>query len=411
LSLLLAKSLIWFGTCLLGMLALSLPGALAGGTGQPTGVTRTTILIGGTAPLSGPESAYAPVARGAQAYFKYVNAHKKVFHRKIRYLVRDDAYDPARTVQATRQLVQQDKVFAIFNSVGTEHVLAVRPFLNQLGIPQLFVGSGATAIANQHKKYPWTMGYLPSFVGEGAVYGRHVAKTKRHAKIAVLAENSEYGDELRRGLMRGLHGKGKIVATQTYEVTDVDVSSQVARLKASHANTFMLFALPKQALQSFIYADKLGWRPRIYVTSVSIDPFVMKVARENTGGRTTNGAISLAFLKDPTDPKLKKNPGVRLYRKIMKRYAKGANPDAVAHFYGMATAFTMVDALRHAGRHPTRKKLLRAATHLKERNNPFLRHGVTVKTTPRDYFPIERVQLLRYKKKRWVPIGPVVRAR
>jgi branched-chain amino acid transport system substrate-binding protein len=255
------------------------------------------------------------------------------------------------------------------------------------------------------------MGYLPSFVGEGAVYGHYIARHLRGTKIGVLAENSEYGDELVRGLRSGLAGKARIVSTQTYEVTDVDVQAQVARLKASGATTFMIFALPKQALQSFVYADKLGWHPHVFVTSVSIDPFVMKLARLNTGGRATAGAISLAFLKDPTDPRLTKDPAVRLYKMILRKYSGGANPDAVAHFYGMAAAFTMVDALRHAGKNPTRASLLRAATHLDEKDNPFLRRGVLIRTTPNDYYPIDRVQLLRYRKTRWIPIGRVVSTR
>ena len=391
-----------------GALALSLPWALAGGTSTP-GVTATSILIGGTAPLTGPETAYAPVARGAQAYFAYVNAHGGVFKRKITYRVLDDAYDPSKTVQATRELVQQDGVFAIFNSIGTEHVLAVRPYLNAVGVPQLFVGSGAQVLAKQRSKYPWTMGYLPSFVGEGAVYGRYIAKHMRGTTIGVLAENSEYGSELVRGLRSGLKGKARIVSTQTYEVTDVDVKTQVDRLKASGAKTFMIFALPKQALQSFIYADKDGWHPKVFITSVSIDPFVMNIARLNTGGRATNGAISLAFLKDPTDKKLAKDKAVKLYKSILKKYGNGANPDAVAHFYGMAVAFTMVDALKHAGKNPTRASLLKAATHLNERNNPFMRKGIAVRTN--DYYPIDRVQLQRYKKNRWVPVGGLVSTR
>jgi len=396
---------------LCGAFALSLPGALAGGSSTP-GVTPTSILLGGTAPLTGPESAYAPVARGAQAYFAYVNARGGVDKRRVTYKVLDDAYDPSKTIQATRQLGQQDQVFAIFNSVGTEHVIAVRPYLNQLGVPQLFVGSGATVLGDQHARYRWTMGYLPSFVGEGTVFGRYIGQHLRGTKIGVLAENSEFGNELLRGLKSGLHGKARIVSTQTYEVTDVDVQAQVARLKASGAKTFMIFALPKQALQSFIFADKLGWRPHVFITSVSIDPLVMSNARFNTGGRTTNGAVSLAFLKDPTDPKLAGDKGVRLYRTILKRYGgKDADPKAVANFYGMAAAFTMVDALRHAGKNPTRDSLLRAATHLNERNNPFLRKGVFVRTKPSDYYPIDRAQLLRYRNTRWAPIGPVVSMR
>ncbi|MBA3718015.1 MAG: ABC transporter substrate-binding protein, partial [Actinobacteria bacterium] len=237
------RPLILFGA-FVGALALSLPGALAGGAATP-GVTPTSILLGGTAPLTGPETAYAPVARGAQAYFGYVNAHGGVFKRKITYKVLDDAYDPSKTIQATRELVQQDNVFAIFNSIGTEHVLAVRPYLNALGVPQLFVGSGSELLAKERSKYRWTMGYLPSFVGEGAVYGRYIAKHMRGTTIGVLAENSEYGNELVKGLKSGLKGKARIVATRTYEVTDADVKTQVDSLKASGAKTFMIFALPK----------------------------------------------------------------------------------------------------------------------------------------------------------------------
>ncbi len=224
------------------------------------GVTSTSIVLGGTAALSGPESAYyAPVAKGAQAYFAYVNAHGGVYGRKIDYRVVDDAYDPAQTVQATRQLVQEDHVFAIFNSIGTEHMLAVRPFLNQAKVPQLFVGAGSRAFFSQAKQYPWTMGYLPSFYAEGALYGRYIASTSPKARIAVLYENDDYGKDMLDGLKKGLHGKAKIVGTASYELTDSDMSAQIAALKATRADTLALFALPKQVIQAFLAAHKLGW--------------------------------------------------------------------------------------------------------------------------------------------------------
>jgi branched-chain amino acid transport system substrate-binding protein len=387
---------------------------LPGGHARPRGTqaaSRGTILLGGTAPLSGPESAYAPIARGAAAYFQWVDAHGGVRGHKIVYRYLDDGYDASRTVEATRRLVLEDRVFAVFNTIGTEHALAIRPFLNALKIPQLFVGSGADAIGRGRARYPWTMGYLPSFSGEGAVYGRYLARTRPEARIAVLYENSEYGRELFAGLRRGLGRRARrIVEEETYEVTDPDVSAQVSRLKASGANTFMILALPKQALQSFVAADRLGWRPHVFVTSVSIDPAVMAIARSATHDRLTQGAVSMAFLKDPTDARLARDAAVRLYRKIMRRYLPDVSPKAVAHFYGMAVAFTMVDALRHAGRNPTRASLLRAATHLRERN-PFLRRGIVVRTTRRDYYPIDQAQLVRFRKGRWLPFGRLVRTR
>jgi branched-chain amino acid transport system substrate-binding protein len=398
----------WIGLAAVLAAATLAAAAGAGPTATP-GVTATQILIGGTVPLSGPETAYAPIARGAEAYFNYVNDHGGVNGRKIKYEYLDDGYDPARTVQATRQLVQQDGVFAIFNTVGTEHSLAIRPFLNQLKVPELFVGSGADEFARESKQYPWSMGYLPSFTGEGATYGRYIAKNQPTAKIAVLYENSAFGKELLAGLRKGLGAKAKqVVATQGYEVTDSDVSSQIASLKGSGANTFVVFALPKQTIQAFVTSSKLGWHPQYYVVSVSIDPFVMEVVRLSAGQTTTEGALSMAFLKDPTNPKSAGDAGVKLYGQIMRKYIPDAKPREVAHLYGMAAAFTMTDALLKAGKNPTRDSLLRAATNLNETRNPFLRKGVIVKTGPGDYYPISAGQLLRYHGTGWQPFGKVV---
>src|SRR3954467_14268637 len=198
--------------------------ASAGGTATP-GVTSKQILIGGTTPLSGPASAYAAVAKGANAYFDYVNDHGGVFGRKIQYKYTDDGYDPSQTIPKVRDLVQNDKVFAIYNVLGTQQNLAIRSYLNQLKVPQLLAASGASTWGSDHKKYPWTIGYQPSYRGEGAIYGRYVAKNRPKARIGVLYQNDEYGKELITGLERGLGAKKKklIVSKQGYDVTDNDV--------------------------------------------------------------------------------------------------------------------------------------------------------------------------------------------
>jgi branched-chain amino acid transport system substrate-binding protein len=201
------------------------------------------------------------------------------------------------------------------------------------------------------------------------------------------------------------------VAKASYEVTDPEVNSQVARLRRSRADTLMLFALPKQAIQSFVYAYKLGWHPRFFVSAVSIEPTVMAIARLGTNARETNGSLSVAFLKDPTSPVWAKDRAVRLYRKIMKRYNRGQKPSNVYNYYGMAVAFSMVDALRHAGRNLTRPGLRRAVTHMNERNNPFLLPGIDVRTSPSTYYPIAKARMARYRGTRWRFFGPLVRAR
>jgi len=374
------------------------------------GVTPTTITLGGTVPISGPAAAYASVGRGADAYFKYVNSKGGVYGRKIVYKYEDDGFDVAKTILLTRQLVEQDNVLAIFDSVGTEHALAVRPYLNDRKVPQLFVGSGVSKLATEHKQYPWSMGYLPSFAGEGAIYGRYIAAHQPKARIAVLYENSDFGKDMLNGLRRGLGGKAKIVATQSYEVTDNGVDSQLARLKASGANTLMLFATPQFAIFGYVGSFRLGWHPQVYVTSVSISPDIMKIAKFGSNQKQVEGSISIAFVKDPTSVQWAKDKTVRLYKSIVKRFLPGAKADDVFYYYGMAVAYTMVDTLKKAGRNLTRTGVLRAATHLNE-TNPFLLPGVKIKTSPSDYYPMDKVKLARYHGTHWQFFGNLVSAR
>jgi branched-chain amino acid transport system substrate-binding protein len=374
------------------------------------GVTSTQITLGGTVPLSGPAAAYASVGRGADAYFKYVNSKGGVFGRKIVFKYEDDEFDVAKTVLLTRQLVEEDNVLAIFDSVGTEHALAVRPYLNDRKVPQLFVGSGVSKLASEHKQYPWSMGYLPSFAGEGGIYGRYVAAHTPKARIAVLYENSDFGKDMLNGLRRGLGGKAKIVGTASYEVEDANVDSQLAKLKASGADTLMLFATPKFAIFGYVGAFRLGWHPQYYVTSVSISPDIMKIAKFGSSQKQVNGSISIAFVKDPTAAEWAKDKTVRLYKAVVRRFLPGAKPDDVFNYYGMAVAYTMVDTLKKAGRNLTRASVLRAATHLNE-TNPFLLPGVRIRTTPNDYYPMDKVKLARYGGSHWQFFGKLVRAR
>ena len=392
---------------LLGLVLASTAGAAA--TADP-GVTAKKIVLGGTVPLSGEASAFGSVGPGAKAYFAYVNAKGGVHGRKIDYRFYDDAYDPVKTVQQTRRLVEQDKVFAIFNSVGTANNKAIQPYLNQRKVPQLFVGDGAQA-TSQPARYPWTMGFLQSYVGEGAVYGRNLAKTRKGAKIGVLFQNDDLGRDMTKGLERAIAGKGpQIVAKESYEYTDTDVSSQIASLKAAGADTFMLFATPKFAIQGFAAANKLGWKPQVYVASVSIEPNIMAIARLNAP-QLTNGALSVAFVKNPNDPIWAKDPALKLYRTIMKRYLPSGKPSDVYNWYGMTVAWTMVETLERAGKNPTRASLLRAAQTLNVSNNPFLLPGIALKTSRTRYFPLDKVYLYRFDNRQWVKASPLLDAR
>jgi branched-chain amino acid transport system substrate-binding protein len=386
-------------------LVVGLPVALAGSSADP-GVSSTAIVIGGTSPLTGPAAAYASVARGAKAYFDSVNAAGGVSKRKIDYRIVDDAYNPAQTVQAVRRLVEQDKVFAVFNTLGTGANLAVRDYLNQMQVPQLFVASGATTWGRDAAKYPWTIGFQPSYAAEGLVYGQNIARNVKKAKIAVIFQNDDYGKDLLNALKRGLaHSGSKVVAAQPYEVSSPDVASQIGKLKASGANVLAIFATPTFAIQSYVFANRLGWKPQIFVNGVSGTSNIMLLASEGGKNKAVEGSITSTILKDPTDPRWKRDAGMKLYRTILGKYAKGTDPNDTYHVYGMAVAYETVSLLKRLGANPTRAGLMKASRSLNDPKNPFLLPGIAVKTGQGDNFPVQQGQLQRWTKGRWVPIG------
>jgi branched-chain amino acid transport system substrate-binding protein len=383
--------------------------ALAGETRSSAdpGVTATSILLGTTSPLTGTASAYASVARGADAYFKYVNARGGVNGRSITNTIVDDAYNPAQTVQATRKLVEQDKVFAIFNALGTEHNDAIREYLNANKVPQLFSATGATKFGTEAAKYPYTIGFQPSYQAEGWVLGKYLARTKGTAKVAVLFQNDDYGKDLLNGLKRGIQRSNvKVVAAEPYEVTASDVQAQVAKLKSSGATVFAIFATPKFAIQAYVFANRLAWRPKLVLNNaVSSASNIMVLASEGGTNRVTNGSVSIVFLKDPTDPKWKNDAAVKLYRQVMRQYAPAANSSDVYHLYGMAAAWTATEAIRKVGKNLTRAGLIKVVSNMNLSNNPFLLPGISLKTGPGDHFPIEQMLLQRWNKGAWKSFG------
>jgi len=392
-------------------LALGATAALAatGRSNDDPGVTPTSILLGGTTPLTGPYSAISSVTIGANAYLRYVNGKGGVYGRQISFKYLDDAYNPAQTVVLTRQLVDQDKVFAIFDPVGTEPVLAVRDELNARKVPQVFAASGSTVLGAEGGRYPYTIGFQPSYLAEGWVYGKYLARTQAGARVAVLYQNDDYGKDLLNGLRKGLlRSKVKVVAAEPYEATAPDVQSQVAKLKTSGANVFAVFAAGKFPVQAYSVANKLGWKPKLVVTNIVASASnVMTLASENGTNKLVDSTISGVFLKDPNDTRWAKDSGIALYRQILKRYVPGANPKDAYLVYGMAVAYTLVEALKKAGKSLTRDGLVKAVQSLNVTNNPFVIPGISVKTGPTDHFPIEQMLLQRWHKGAWHGFGGV----
>jgi len=383
------------------------------------GVTSSSITIGGTFPMTGVASLYAPIPRGMDTYFNFINARKGpdgkkgVFGRKIVWKYYDDVYNPANTVQLTNQLILQDKVFAIVGSLGTDPNIAIRPILNQRKIPQIFIATGASYWGLSYKDFPWTIGWQPDYIAEGIAYGRWIVKNAPNAKIAVLYQNDDYGKDYLRGLKIGLARKTSlIVSEQGYEITDASYASQISRQKASGADTWVLLTTPTPTVRAIATAKALAWKPNtIVINSVSAIDTVMAAAVARAGADFVAGAISTTYLKNVTNPKYAKDPWVRQYRQLVSKYGpQGVEVNNGNTYYGVAKAYDIVKVLYLAGKHPTRQSLM-AATLKMNWVNPYAIKGVKVKTGKTDHFPLSQVRLIRYGNGSWSEFGPLIKGR
>jgi branched-chain amino acid transport system substrate-binding protein len=389
-----------------------------GGAGATPGVSAKVVTIGGTFPFSGPASSYAPIPVGMQAYFSYVNATKTkgkrgVFGRQIVFKAYDDGYNPALTVQKTKQLVEQDHVFALVGGLGTEPQQAVTAYANQQKVPQIYVSTGATEWGqrDKHAEHPWTIGWQPDYQAEAALYGKYIAKNLPNAKIGIIYQNDSYGRDYIEGLQSGLGShKSQIVSQQGFEVTDTSVANQVITLRKAGVDTLMIFGTPSPTIRTYATMKAIGWKPdHIFVNSVSATDTFMGIAVQLAGADEVNGSISTYYTKDPANPSWANDAGMKLYKSIMAKYApSNAKVTDGLYIYGMAKAYTFVQALKAAGPNPTRASLMKAVLNMNDKSNPFLLPGVVTKTGPNDYFPISQQKLEKFNSGLWQPFGDLV---
>jgi branched-chain amino acid transport system substrate-binding protein len=394
---------------IVGAAALSLViavGIASATTATDPGISKHSILIGGTFPLTGVASLYGTIPQAEKAYFDWFNARSSIGGRKIDFKFLDDAYDPSETVPLTRQLVEQNHVFAIYGSLGTPPNLATRSYLNQRHVPQVLIATGDSYWGYQYKQFPETVGYNPDYIGEGRIYGQYIQTHFRNAKIGVLMQNDPYGKNYLQGLRLGLGKlKSHIVSVQPFDVTAPDVTQQMIALKSSGADLWFDFATPSPSIKALVTAAKIGWHPQIVVNNVSSSPAFMQIVEKLAGAGSIDGALSAAYLKSATDPALANDAGIKLYKAIMAKYYPKGNILDDDNIYAMSSAWTMVWALQHAGNPPTRKGLINALSHLNTNKDPFLLNGIQLKTSANDHFLIEQWKLVRWQGDRWHAFG------
>lgn len=392
------------GLALAGITALTVAGSALAQKKYDPGASDTEIVIGGISPYSGPASAYGAIGKAISAYFDKVNAEGGINGRKVRFISLDDGYNPAKTVEQARKLVEQEEVLLLFQTLGTPSNSAIHKYMNDKKVPQLFVATGATKWGDP-KNFPWTMGWQPNYQSEAKIYAQHILETKPNAKIGVLYQNDDYGKDYLKGFEDGLGDKAKtmIVSKVSYEFTDPTVDSQMVSLKASGADTFFNITTPKFAAQAIKKAAEIGWKPTHYLNSVSNAAGAVLVP---AGVEAATGIISAFYIKDPTDTQWHKGKEWDDFVAFMKKYHPSGAMNDNFNIYGYTVTQTLVQVLKNAGDNLTRANVMKQAANL-ELTLPMLLPGVNIKTSATDFYPIEREQLATFDGKSWQLFGKV----
>ncbi len=370
---------------------------------ETPGVTDTEIKIGNTAAYSGPASAYGTIGKVIGAYMRKVNDEGGISGRKINFISYDDSYSPPKAVEMVRRLVEQDQVLLVFQPLGTPSNSAIHKYMNQKQVPQLFVGTGATKWGDP-KNFPWTIGWQPTYQTEGRIYAQYVLKNVPDAKVGILYQNDDYGKDLLKGFKDGLGDAAKklIVLEQTYEVSDPSIDSQIANLKNSGANVFLNITTSKFGAQAVRKAYDLGWKPLHFINNVSNSvSAVLKVA----GVEASKGLVSTFYLKDPTDPQWRNDPGYKDWLVFMKKYYPEGNTDDSSNVYGYSSSQLLVQVLKQCGNDLSRANVMKQAANIKDLQLPMVLPGIKINTSPTDFYTFEQMQLGRFDGERWALFG------
>ncbi|MBR0957932.1 ABC transporter substrate-binding protein [Bradyrhizobium japonicum] len=370
-----------------------------------SGASDTEIKIGNIMPYSGPASAYAAIGKAEEAYFNKVNAEGGINGRKIKFISYDDGYSPPKTVEQARKLVESDGVLLIFGSLGTSTNSAIRKYMNEKKVPQLFVASGASKW-NDPRQYPWTMGWQPSYVSEARIYAKYVMKEKPDGKIGVLYQNDDFGKDYLTGLKEGLGAKASmIVLEEAYNTSEAAIDEHVVKLKASGADVFISITTPKFTAQAIKKAAEINWHPVQIISNVSAS---VGGVIEPAGFEISQGVLSASYTKDGSDPQWNADDGMKKFYNFLVQYDPKANKLDAGVVFGYAAAQTMVKVLQMCGDDLTRENVMKQAASLKDFEPDTLLPGIKVNTAPDNFAPIEQLQMMRFKGRKWELFGDII---
>ncbi|WP_315837723.1 ABC transporter substrate-binding protein [Bradyrhizobium prioriisuperbiae] len=370
------------------------------------GASDTEIRVGQTMPFSGPASAYSTIGKAQAAYFRMINEQGGINGRKVNLIQYDDAYNPPKTVEQVRKLVESDEVLLTFQILGTAPNAAVQKYLNGKKVPHLFASTGASRFTDP-KNYPWTMGFNPNYQTEGRIYARYILENYPSAKIGVLYQNDDMGKDYLAGLKHGLGAKAAsmIISEASYEVTDPTIDSQIVKLKTVGADLLYDMSTPKFSAQAIRKVAELGWKP-VHILDINSQSVggVFKPA----GFENSQGIISVNYGKDPGDSSWDSDAGMKKWRAFMDKYYPDGDKNSSFNTYGYSTAQLLEVVLRQCGDDLTRDNIMKQAASLKNVQLDLALPGIIANTTATDYRVNKQLQMIRFKGEGWESFGPIL---
>ncbi|MFZ5735375.1 amino acid/amide ABC transporter substrate-binding protein (HAAT family) [Rhodopseudomonas thermotolerans] len=363
------------------------------------GASDTEIKIGQTVPHSGPGSLYGVLGRVGEAYFQMLNEKGGINGRKVTFLTLDDSYSAPKAVEATRRLVEQEEVLALYGSLGTAPQTAVHKYLNSKKVPQLLLNTGASKW-NDPKHFKWTMAGLPLYPTEARILAKHVVAVKPDAKIAILYQNDDFGRDFLGPFKKVLEeagGKAKVIAEASYDLTEPTIDSQIINLSKSGADVFFNITTGKATSQSIRKIAELGWKPLHLLSAGSTGRSILNAA----GLDNAKGIVAIRYSKEVGVPRFEKDPEVQAFEAFRAKYLPNVDKDNTIAYAGYGQAVTMAEILRRCGDNLTRENVLKQASNLKGFHSPYFLDGITYSYTPDDYTPMKTLYIATFNGSDW----------
>ncbi|MCD0417236.1 ABC transporter substrate-binding protein [Rubrivivax sp. JA1024] len=386
-------------SAMLGALLLAATPSVAAEKKYDPGASDTEIKIGQTVPHSGPGSLYGVLGRVGEAYFEMLNEKGGINGRKVRFFTKDDAYSAPKAVEATRQLVEQEEVLALYGSLGTAPQTAVHKYLNSKGVPQLLLNTGASKW-NDPKHFKWTLAGLPLYPTEARILAKYVLSVKPDAKVAILYQNDDFGRDFLgpfKKVLEDAGGKAKVVAEASYDLTDPTIDSQLINLSKSGADVFYNITTGKATSQSIRKVAELGWKPLQLLSAGSTGRSILHAA----GFDNAKGIVAISYVKDIGSPKYANDPDVKAFEALREKYLPNVSADNSIAFAGYGQAATMAEILRRCGDNLTRANVLEQASMLGGFRAPHMLDDVSYSYTPTDYTSIKTLHTMEFDGKEW----------